>query len=209
MPSPSLPRRAFLASLGLITAGSRAAADWPRFRGPNGDGVVPDRLDLLPAPEKVWEAEVGQGNASLVVRDGLLYTVGLRRGRMYLRCLDAATGEGRWEKEVDSWNADSSPAVAGGKIYLLCTFEQKPIVHCLDADGGKPVWKRELSKPTGERHYGHAGSPLLWEDLVIVNAGAGAALKRDTGSLVWQHGGLSGLATPVLYREQDRDAVMI
>ncbi len=219
-----MSRRAF--SAGLLALGAladalpdgRAAgekggapgAGWPRFRGPGGDGISREKLDLLPKPKKVWDAEVGQGNASLIVQDGRLYTVGKWRGRgAVLCCLNADTGKQLWEQRVASWSADSSPTASGERLYLLCTYEEKPVVYCCRTSDGKTVWRKELPKPTDTRHYDHAGSPLLWEGLVIVNAGLGTALKCETGEVVWQHRGLPGLATPVLCEEGGQPAVLI
>jgi outer membrane protein assembly factor BamB len=92
--------------------------------------------------------------------------------------------------------------------YLVCD-KKPPALLCFQLSDGKTIWRKEIPAATGERHYGHAGSPTLWRDLVIVNVGLGTALKQDSGEIVWSHAGLSGLATPVLYEEQGRPAVMI
>jgi len=63
--------------------------------------------------------------------------------------------------------------------------------------------------PAQIRGYGYAGSPLLWNDLVILNVGTGLALRRNTGMVVWQHEGLAGFATPVLYLEGNQPRVLI
>jgi outer membrane protein assembly factor BamB len=204
-------RASFLTlSLGaLILAGEVPAADWPRFRGPNGNGIVRDKLKLLDKPRELWTIAVGDGNASLIVQDGRLYTAGSQRGRgVALVCLNADTGKLIWEKRVDSWSADSSPTLVKDKGFLLCS-QQKPILYCFRLSDGETIWRKELPEARGERHYGHAGSPTLWRDLVIVNVGLGAALKQDTGETVWAHPGLSGLATPTLYEDNGRPAVMI
>jgi outer membrane protein assembly factor BamB len=63
--------------------------------------------------------------------------------------------------------------------------------------------------PAQIRGYGYAGSPLLRKDLVILNIGTGLALQRNTGEVVWQHEGLAGLATPVVYLEGGQSRVLI
>ena len=59
--------------------------------------------------------------------------------------------------------------------------------------------------------WGFAGSPLIWRDLVILNAGlAGTALDRATGRIVWSSGtNTAGYATPVLWRSAGQDQVLI
>jgi hypothetical protein len=45
--------------------------------------------------------------------------------------------------------------------------------------------------------------------MVILNVGTGLALDRKTGAVIWQHEGLAGLATPVLYLEAGQPRVLI
>jgi outer membrane protein assembly factor BamB len=152
---------------------------------------------------------VGEGNASLIVRENRIYTAGQQRGRgVVLVCLARDTGKLIWEKPVDSWSTDSSPTLAKDRGFFLCT-QQKPSLVCFRLSDGETIWRKELPQATGERHYGFAGSPTLWRDLVMVNVGLGTALKQDTGETVWGHAGLSGLATPILYEEKRGPAVMI
>ena len=193
----------------MLLADGFLAADWPRFRGPNGNGIVSDKLKLLAKPRELWTASVGVGNASLIVQDGRIFTAGDQRGRgVVLMCLHADTGKLIWEKRVDSWSADSSPTVAKDKGFLLSS-KNRPTLYCFQLSDGKTVWQKELPEAKGDRQYGHAGSPTLWRDLVIVNVGLGTALKQETGETVWGYAGLSGLATPTLYEEKGQPAVMI
>ena len=60
-----------------------------------------------------------------------------------------------------------------------------------------------------EAGWGHAASPLVWQDLVICNVGAGVAVRKDRGEIVWQHVGHSGHATPVLFALRGRTGVAI
>ena len=59
--------------------------DWPRWRGPHGNGRTdardwdPKRLDG--EPTVLWRARVGQGMSAPTVVGGLLYTIGNERGR--------------------------------------------------------------------------------------------------------------------------------
>lgn len=196
--------------LGLLVS-HLSAADWPRFRGPHGNGISDEKLTLLPdGPQQIWETSVGDGYSSLAIQDGRLYTVGRRPGYAgMLRCLDAATGKPIWEDVTGCEYQVSTPTVEKGRIYVLSTPQSKPVTCCYDAATGEVLWRRELPVPAQIRGYGYAGSPLLWEDLVILNVGTGLALQRNTGAVVWQHDGLAGLATPVLYLEGGQPRVLI
>ena len=59
--------------------------------------------------------------------------------------------------------------------------------------------------------WGFAGSPLIWGDLVILNAGtAGIALDRSTGRIVWSNGtNAAGYASPTRFASGGREAVLI
>ena len=200
----------FAAMLGLL-ASHLLAADWPRFRGPHGNGISDETLTLLPdGPRQIWEASVGDGYSSLAIQDGRLYTMGLRPGHGgVLHCLDAATGKPIWEDTIGCSYQVSTPTVEKGRVYVLSTPQSKPVTSCHDGATGQVVWRRELPMPAQIRPYGHAGSPLLWKDLLILNVGTGLALQQETGEVVWQHEGLAGLATPVLYLEAGQPRVLI
>jgi outer membrane protein assembly factor BamB len=185
----------------------RAATGWPCFRGPDRNGVINAKLvPLAGGPRKAWEAAVGPGHASMAVVDGRLYTMGRKANNLI--CLDARSGDRIWAQTLETWSGDSTPAFERGRLYVLPSTNV-PTAYCCDASNGRPIWKRQLPKSTGERHYGHAGSPVLWEDLVILNAAGGAALKKESGQVAWLHEGFPGLATPVLYQSKGRTCVGI
>ena len=192
----------------ILVSGTAFGDDWPYYRGPNRNGVADVRLDLLDEPEELWKADVGSGRGSMVISGGKLYVHGKNSEGKNVNCLDAKTGEVLWTVNLETWFADSTPAVADGKLYAIGSTND-PQAYCLDAASGKEIWKTKLPKNTGTRHYGHAGSPLIAGDLVVFNTGTGAALNRRTGKTVWEFPGLPGLATPVLFRQGGKPAVAI
>jgi hypothetical protein len=123
--------------------------------------------------------------------------------------LDAATGKVLWRQTTGCWYQVSTPSLENGRVYLLSTPEDRPVATCHDGQTGKVIWRRELPKPAQTRSYGHAGSPLLWQGLMILNVAGGVALKQDTGEIAWQHEGRAGLATPVLYQENGKPRVLV
>jgi outer membrane protein assembly factor BamB len=210
---PPWARLAVFAGIALLpvsVARAGDAPDWPRFRGPHGNGIGAEQLTLLPEPRQLWRGNVGKGNASVLVAGDRLFTVGNKeRGGPMLSCLEADTGRVVWERPVETGCVDSSPLLLDGRLYVLCHL-RTPQLRCLDARDGAEVWSCDLPRVTGgERAYGHAGSPLPWQDLIVVNAGLGAAVDRRTGRVVWQHDGLPGLAMPVAFRHGGRDGVLI
>lgn len=186
---------------------SISGSDWPFFRGPNRDGVLD--IDFTPTDniELLWKSNGGEGKGSIAIADGLLYLHGKAADHSsQIRCLDAATGKDVWAANVEQ-NTDSTPSVLDGRVYHT---DDDRWVYCFDAKTGNPIWKSEqLPESTRRREWGHSGSTLLWDDLVIVNIGYGAALNKDTGKIVWQHNGFSGMATPVVFNHRGKTAVAI
>src|SRR4051794_40803384 len=79
----------------LLPAGAAVAEDWPRWRGPRGDGTwqAPPLPERWPAggPRCLWRQPVGAGYAGLSVADGRLVTLDFRDGTEGVVCRNAAT----------------------------------------------------------------------------------------------------------------------
>jgi outer membrane protein assembly factor BamB len=198
--------RPFVQSAFAAPAAKAAPADWPCFRGPNHNGILDERIMPLGSrPRKIWELNANRGNASFAVAANRLYTFG--SGPNNLVCLDATTGDVIWKRSIETHFGDSTPSLEQNRIYVMSSkdgipqrgIKQTATLHCCDAARGELIWSRQLPGSSGDRQYGHAGSPLIWEDLILCNAGGGAAVKKTTGEILWAHPGFSGLATPVVF----------
>jgi outer membrane protein assembly factor BamB len=85
-------------------------------------------------------------------------------------------------------------------------------VFCLDAGKGTVLWQRDLRKDGIQpNEWGFAGSPLVFGDLVILNAGAtGTALDRNTGRVVWGSGtNVTGYSTPMVCNVSGHDSLLL
>src|SRR5262249_4451101 len=104
----------------------------------------------------------------------------------------------------------STPTVDRDRVYTISKWGD---VFCLDATKGDAIWQRDLRKDPGvtPNEWGLSGSPLIYGDLVILNAGAtGTALDRNTGHVIWSNGKQStGYASPTLFRDGDKESVLI
>ena len=196
---------AFLVAMSPLTSGG----DWPNLRGPHSNGICHEKFVLSDQPPEIlWQVNGPRGNGSIVIADGRAFIFGT--GAENLVCLDAASGEQMWsKKDVGEWHGGHTPTVVNHRIYILAYSDGPPKAGCFDVESGDEIWKQVLPEPDGKRHYGHAGSPLVAGELVIFNAGGGVALNRTTGDVVWQHDGLPGLATPVLFQHRNRAALAI
>ncbi len=216
-----------IALAALLTAGFVSAGDWPRWRGPRGDGSwdAPRLPDRWPAggPKTVWRQPVGGGYAGIAVAGGKVYTLDRidpagpaaddgPDGTERVLCFDAATGKPLWSHRYPVRYGElggyangprSTPTVHDGRVYTLGAVGR---LLCLDAATGKVVWEKDAVKECGARvpMWGFAASPLIDGDRVIAHVGARpngsvVAFDRNTGREVWRSlSDDAGYCTPVL-----------
>jgi len=208
----------FLGVFALLQLVDLRASDWPQWRGPNRNGVSSEKVNW-PAggPRTVWRAQVGIGFSSISVSHGRVYTMGNADEKDTIWCLDAATGKPIWQHSYDSalnpqyyeGGPGATPTVQQGKVFTISKWGD---VFCLDAEKGTVIWEHHLLKDgIHTNRWGFAGSPLIWKDLVILNAGSsGVALDSATGRIAWMNGTNSaGYAGPVLFKLGDKEAILI
>jgi outer membrane protein assembly factor BamB len=219
-----------LASLFALAAclSPTPGADWRQFRGPGGQGVSTEKgLPTEWSADKnvLWKVKLPGAGASCPVTQGDRVFVTCYSGygmdvknpgkqedlRRHLLCLDRATGDTKWAKEFEPalpehkyqgegayhGYAASTPVVDGGFLYV---FFGKSGVYCFDLDGNE-VW--HVSVGTKTNGWGSGPSPILYQDMVIVNAsvesGAIVALNKTDGTERWRSPGIgSAWNTPVL-----------
>src|SRR5436309_155285 len=107
------------------------AADWPRFRGPNGTGVDDASVGLParfgPSKNVAWKSAVPFGRSSPVVAGGRVFITASEGELLLTLCLDANTGKLLWRREAKSEHnnklykandpASPSPASDGTNVY--------------------------------------------------------------------------------------------
>ncbi len=204
--------------------------DWPAFRGANRDGVAigPKIMRDWSAhpPKEIWRQPVGGGWASFSYANGFLVTIEQRRDQEVVVCYDAATGKEVWKAE---WNTRfsedlgmggdgprSTPTIADGDVFALGA---KGRLVCLDGRDGHEKWAAETLDGNKNLRWAMSGSPLVVDDLVIVNPGAqtdsakGRAVRaynRTTGAEVWAAGNKeAGYASPELAQLGGKKQVLI
>ena len=193
----------------LVTSSAVLADDWPRWRGPNLDGISKESgwLAQWPAdgPRQLWKASVGIGYSSMSVSQNRLFTLGNTNDKDSVYCLDAVTGKELWKhtypcpaKDPQGYHGPRcTPTVDGDRVYSLSRHGH---LFCLDATSGKVVWSKDFGKDYGAKPpmWGFAGSPLIEGNWLITEVGGNGssvvAFDKRTGAEVWKAG-----ADPVAY----------
>ncbi|MCY3018693.1 MAG: PQQ-like beta-propeller repeat protein [Planctomycetota bacterium] len=202
-----------LAVLCFLMAAALPAADWPRFRGPDGSGMSPEtgiNKDWKAKPPKeLWKIALGdRGFAGPSVAAGKLFIMDHKGSEDVVRAVDVASGKDVWtfpypDVAKDNYGfARATPTCDKGMLY---TCSRLGVIHCLDAEKGTKVWMRDMRKEMRGKSgaWDYAGSVLIDGDRAVVvpggSSGAVAVLDKATGKTIWQGGGddEAGYSTPV------------
>ena len=175
-----------------------SAADWPHWLGPKGNGVSTESGWKSEISDPLWKSKVGVGFSSVSVAQGRLFTMGHNGrksgGSETVYCLDAKTGDNLW---TDSYSAplidylyeggpSSTPTIDGETVY---TLSKHGLLHAYQVKDGKNIWKKDMLSLSGMKKppsWGFAASPLVFENLLIIEAGATYALDKKSGRVVWR-----------------------
>ena len=207
-----------------LSAQTTLADYWPQFRGPGGLGV--SDTENLPitwsdTENLIWKTALsGSGSSSPIALEDKIYLTcysgygldqdggSLEGLTLHLVCVDGNTGSIIWDMKFESAQPESSrvrdhgyaaptPATDGEHIYV---FFGRSGVFKFDLDGRK-IWQTSVGVKT--HGWGCGTSPVLYKNLVIVNASVESGLlvgiDKETGIAQWQADGMkSSWNTPHL-----------
>lgn len=200
--------------MALVLAAPVLAADVTGFRGPGGVAVSNEAglpAEWSSTKNVAWKTRLpGPGTSSPIVLGERIYLTsysgyglqpnqGDQSGLMrHVLCLDRKSGKTIWKKDFKPQlpesrysggnnarhgYASSTPTTDGKHLFV---FFGKSGVFCLDLNG-KTVWKADVG--SGTRGWGSSNSPVLYKNLVIINAsvesGQLLALDKQTGKVAW------------------------
>ncbi|WP_346862868.1 PQQ-binding-like beta-propeller repeat protein [uncultured Draconibacterium sp.] len=179
------------------------AQNWPKWRGPNGDGTsietnLPTRWDSV--TNVVWKSPVpGTGHSSPIIWEDRLFTLTAlpETQERALLCYDSSNGKLLWQKTIltaelekihpDNSYASGTPATDGELVYVSVLDGDEVVVAAYNFSG-EQVWQQRPGKYSSP--HGFSCSPALYEDKVIINGTSKgdsflAALNKNTGKTVW------------------------
>ncbi len=190
-------------------------ADWPRFLGPRGDGVVEGVLLARDwseqAPQLLWRRRVGPGFASFAVQGDIAVTQEQRGALELVVAYALEDGEPVWvhadrvrfASPVAGVGPRATPAIDGARVF---TLGATGILNALDLATGERYWWRDVLADSGAAvpAGGKSNSPLVVDGRVVIAAGGAngrtlIAYDGLDGEIVWSAGdAAAGYASPLL-----------
>lgn len=162
----------------LLASAETMAENWPRFRGPSGQGVSTETgvpTEWSASENIAWKTEIpGEGWSSPAVwGDDVFVTSTTDDGEScHVICVDRRTGDIRWNKQVfdqvprhkrgDNSHATPTPTTDGEMVYAV--FSSGGIA-ALDMEG-ELVW--ENHDVSFFSQHGLGASPILVDDLLVM-----------------------------------------
>ncbi len=169
--------------------------DWPRWRGPHGDGISRETGLLKKWPEKgpklLWQINnIGKGYSSITISGNRIFTMGFRKGKTHLICLNLKDGKRLWSVPAGKGKPNCSPTVDGDRVYGL---DRYGLLTCLNVEDGSLIWNIDYKKEFGGKMmsgWGYSESPIIDGNHLICTPGAKdaviVALDKITGKVVWK-----------------------
>lgn len=197
--------------------GGAHAADWPRFRGPNGTGVGESAAlpaEFGPAKNLAWQASVPFGRSSPVVAGGRVFLTASEGESLITLAYEATSGKQLWRREVKRARAHKlykandpaspTPAADEGNVYVF--FPDFGLVSYTFA--GEERWRHPLGP--FDSFYGMASSPVVHGAAVLLlcDQAKGSfllAVDKDTGRQRWKTlrpAAADGWSVPIVHEDQ-------
>ncbi|RXI97889.1 PEGA domain-containing protein [Anaerobacillus alkaliphilus] len=133
--------------------------------------------------DTIWSKSLGGSSFfGATLGEDLLY-IGSYDNRK-LHALELSTGSERWSITVPQEGFASRPVFHEGNIYVVSANfnNQAGTLHAINGNNGELIWRVAGVGDT------QAGSPVVFEDIVIVNSAAQPILRgfnKATGEVVW------------------------
>jgi outer membrane protein assembly factor BamB len=244
----SAPTSVALATIGLLFCASHSVgqaadqvvakptpstADWPRWRGPNADGVADGRnlpIRWSQTENVRWSLKLpGWGTSSPVVYRGRVFVTSQQadggKKSLLMLCLDRTNGRELWRHDfgfgVDQRTnpksnlAANTPAITEDAVYVA--FGNADIARY--SHDGKLIWVTRYLPTFGDPKmaWGYNLSPLVLDDAVLFpwDHHTGPCfligLDKRTGQIAWKKDRPIGTAhaTPLLVEHHGQTDILV
>lgn len=207
-----------------------AAADWPQFRGPHGNGIATS-IDLplkLGSNSVAWASDLpGRGLSSpIIIGDRVFVTCssGPKQDRLHVICFNAKDGTKRWERKFWATGrtmahektsvAAPTPASDGERLFAI--FSSNDLV-CLDLDGNL-LWLRGMTRdyPNASNSLGMSSSLTVADGVLIAmlendSESFTAGIDANTGLNRWKldRPKLANWTSPMLLKAEGRPTYVL
>ena len=233
------PIVAILLTVSISNQLANAQSEWNRFRGPNGTGKVDGEMSLPTEWDSTngvrWKTKVLRGSSSPVFCGNQIILTGFSGYaqnanepgdraslRLHVMSYDFESGEELWnvdfaasesEQEATKRIVDhgyASPTACTDGERIFATFGPSG-VFAFDT-AGQLLWKRDVGD--GTAGFGAASSPMLYANLVIINASIESkrliAFDKESGETVWELDGIErAWTTPAIANSDLGDELVI
>ncbi len=188
---------------------------WPWWLGPldNDHSPVQNiKKDWSNGLQKAWEVNyLCSGPKSMVwscpvIQGNRLVVPGRNETHDFIFCLDPETGKLLWVNKYElaseinyGQGHRATPTIDEDRVH---TLSRAGNVRCHALFDGELIWEYDLAAADCiAPEWGFSGSPLVYQDRVILHAGGpyiAVALDKSTGSLLWKASPAKGCyTTPV------------
>jgi len=206
-------------------------ANYPFFRGPQGDGVtfqkdIPTDWNGAAGKNVVWKVKVPKaGFSSPIIWGNQLFVTGADAQARMVYCYDKNSGKLLWEAAADNIQGSptsmpkvtadtglAAPTMATDGHAVFAIFATGDVI-ALDMSG-KRLWARNMGVP--DNHYGHGSSLIVYKDKLLIQydtnrSGKLMALDTQTGITAWETARNSKISwsSPILVNTGSRTEVIL
>jgi outer membrane protein assembly factor BamB len=189
---------------GLADESEIVKGSYPQFLGPNRDttvtGVSLNRDWDSHPPELIWKQPIGEAWSAFAIVGNRAVTQEQDGDEELVVCYELLTGNRIWEHRyaarydnpLGGIGPRATPTIEEDRVYTLGALGD---FVCLDFETGEKRWGFNVLDKHGASlpDWGVAGSPLIYEDLVILSVGGRnghslVAYDKLSGDYVWSGG---------------------
>ncbi len=213
--------------LSVVMPAPGAERQWPRFRGPSGQGTTRQKLPVRwgkDGTNVVWRVPVPEeGNSSPVIWGERIFLTGASAGgkKRFVYCFDRANGKLLWSRQAPAQRPEPGVRPKNGHASATPVTDGERVVVFLGSCGllcydfeGKLLWKYDELR--FDTTHGTGSSPVLYKDKVLLVHDQNradsflVALDKKSGKLLYKKPRPHAMtwSTPIVVRCGGKDELV-